>query len=165
MDYYQGVVTEFLRANRSTFVNTEYLIQLDEGVELGKGRHWYCDALAVNFDSATIHLCEVTYSKTMASLLARLNGWAANWESVCAAIRRDSRLCGDWTFRPWVFVPESAQTLLLGKLRAQGLKFASLPPPRITTLESVAPWNYCSWDRASEVADKDPFSLSAVESG
>lgn len=49
MDYFQGVVTEFLRANRSTFVNTEYLIQLDEVKTPLKARHWYCDALAVNF--------------------------------------------------------------------------------------------------------------------
>jgi hypothetical protein len=67
MDYFQGVVTEFLRANRSTFVNTEYLIQLDEGKLPVKSRHWYCDALAVNFEESTVFLCEVTYSKTMSA--------------------------------------------------------------------------------------------------
>jgi hypothetical protein len=62
MDYFQGVVTEFLRADRAMFVNTEYLIQLDPGTSLGKGRHWYCDALTINFKDSTVYLCEVTYS-------------------------------------------------------------------------------------------------------
>jgi hypothetical protein len=42
MDYFQGVVTEYLRADRTIFVNTECLIQLDGGDPPGKGRHWYC---------------------------------------------------------------------------------------------------------------------------
>jgi hypothetical protein len=62
MDYFQGVVTEFLRADRAMFVNTEYLIQLEPGSSLAKGRHWYCDALAINFKESTVHLCEVSYS-------------------------------------------------------------------------------------------------------
>lgn len=45
MDYFQGVVTEYLVADRATYVNTEPLIQLDAN-ELKKGRHWYCDAAA-----------------------------------------------------------------------------------------------------------------------
>ena len=48
MDYFQGVVTDYLRANRSVFVNTECLIQLDEGNKQLKCRHWFCDAMAVN---------------------------------------------------------------------------------------------------------------------
>ncbi len=31
MDYYANVVIDYLRANRSTFVNTEYCIQLNPG--------------------------------------------------------------------------------------------------------------------------------------
>ena len=49
MDYYQGVVTEYLRANRATFVNTECCIQLNPGPHPdNSGPHWYCDAVAVN---------------------------------------------------------------------------------------------------------------------
>lgn len=158
MDYFQGVVTEFLRANRSTFVNTEYLIQLDEGSTPLKARHWYCDALAVNFQHSTVYLCEITYSKTMSALLARLQAWAANWEAVCQSISRDSQLTGAWSFRPWVFVPADSRPLLLRKLDcgpsptdpARGM-----PAPLITTLESVAPWNYCTWDRKHELAPGD----------
>jgi fused signal recognition particle receptor len=49
MDYFQGVVTENLRANRAAIVNTECLIQLEPGDSPAKGRHWYCDGIAVNF--------------------------------------------------------------------------------------------------------------------
>ena len=157
MDYFQGVVTEFLRANRSTFVNTEYLIQLDEGTPQ-KGRHWYCDALAVNFEHSTVYLCEITYSKTMSALLGRLQAWAAHWESVCSSITQASHLTGAWRFQPWVFVPEDSQALLLRKLevgQSTGLEPSSIPAPRITTLESVAPWNYCTWDRKHELSERD----------
>ncbi len=41
MDYFQGVVTEYLRAKRSVFVNTEFMISLDEGDKPKKDRHWY----------------------------------------------------------------------------------------------------------------------------
>jgi hypothetical protein len=39
MDYFQGVVTEYLRANRATFVNTERLVQFQLGDAPAKGRH------------------------------------------------------------------------------------------------------------------------------
>ena len=157
MDYFQGVVTEFLRANRSTFVNTEYLIQLDEGTPL-KSRHWYCDALAVNFQHSTVYLCEITYSKTMSALLGRLQSWASHWDGVCASIARDSQLTGVWKFQPWTFVPEGSQSLLLRKLelgKSPVLPQNGMPAPLITTLESVAPWNYCTWDRKHELTESD----------
>lgn len=153
MDYFQGVVTEYLRANRATFVNTEYLIQLDEGPALAKSRHWYCDALTVNFEHSTVYLCEITYSKTMSALLARLQAWAAQWSEVCRSITRDSKLTGGWEFQPRVFVPADSEPLLLRKLGQGPLAStttSAMPAPIITTLESVAPWNYCSWDRKHE---------------
>lgn len=158
MDYFQGVVTEYLRANRSTFVNTEYLIQLDECSTPLKSRHWYCDALTVNFEHSTVYLCEITYSKTMSALFGRLQAWAANWEGVCAAIARDSKLKGVWNFQPWVFIPEDSKALLLRKLRlssSSDLSRNAMPAPVISTLESAAPWNYCSWDRKHEIFERD----------
>ncbi len=157
MDYFQGVVTEFLRANRSTFVNTEYLIQLDESPTPLKGRHWYCDALAVNFQHSTVYLCEITYSKTMSALLGRLQAWASHWEGVCASISRDSQLCGTWKFQPWVFVPQDSTTLLIRKLEVSSTPIrpqSPMPAPLITTLESVSPWNYCTWDRKHELTEE-----------
>ena len=158
MDYFQGVVTDYLRANRSTFVNTEYLIQLDAGSTPLKARHWYCDALAVNFERSTVYLCEITYSKTMSALLGRLQAWAANWEDVCVAIARDSNLKGDWIFQPSLFIPNDSKALLLRKLEPISRPDSPLrrmPAPEIRTLESVAPWNYCSWDRKLELLERD----------
>jgi hypothetical protein len=64
VDYFQGVVTEYLRADRAVFVNTECCIQLNPLDNPDKsGPHWYCDAVAVNFRDSKVFLCEVSYSK------------------------------------------------------------------------------------------------------
>lgn len=39
MDCHQGVVTDYLRADRAIFVNTECCIQLDDGHNPKGGRH------------------------------------------------------------------------------------------------------------------------------
>ena len=106
LDYFQGVVTEYLRANRSVFVNTECLIQLDEGDRQIKGRHWYCDAMAVNFKESKVYLCETTYSATMQSLLSRLQAWQSNWSELARAVLRDAGAPSDWNVQPWVFIPK-----------------------------------------------------------
>ncbi len=112
MDYFQGVVTEYLRANRSTFVNAECCIQLDPGEQPLKGRHWYCDAVAADFEKTTIFLCEVTYSQTLQTLVARLQGRKKDSRSLCEAIARDCHVPGDWSVQPWVFIPgEHLKTL------------------------------------------------------
>src|SRR5271157_6537115 len=82
MDYFQGVVTEYLRAKRSVFVNTECLISLDEGDNPKKSRHWYCDVVAVDFKESTVYLCEISYSATVQSLLTRLQAWRKCWSEL-----------------------------------------------------------------------------------
>ena len=47
MDYFQGIVADYLSADRSMYVKPECCIQLDSGEKLVAGRHWYCDVLAV----------------------------------------------------------------------------------------------------------------------
>ena len=90
MDFFQGVVTEYLVADSATFVNTELLIQLDAD-SAEKGRHWYCDAAAICLKESKLYLCEVTYSKTMASLAKRLLAWNECWPELVQALVRD---CG-----------------------------------------------------------------------
>jgi hypothetical protein len=145
MDHFQGVVTEYLRADRSTFVNTECLINLDQDCVFAKSRHWYCDALAVNFRERTVYLCEVTYSQTMQSLIGRLRAWAQHWAELCEAIQRDCAMDGEWTFQPWVFIPEKSHTGLIEKLSIPSA--SSMPAPKVTYLEEVTPWKYSTWDR------------------
>jgi hypothetical protein len=157
VDYFQGVVTEFLRANRSTFVNTECLIQLEPGTVPAKDKHWFCDVVAVNFTERTVYLCEVTYSNTLFALLKRLKAWAENWASVKAALIRDCNIPADWKVVPWVFIPRDREKLFKKKLDDLGAfdESIAMPPPRIEFLEEVVPWKYPSWDRKLESIAED----------
>ena len=149
MDYFQGVVTEYLRAKRTQFVNTEYLINLDYDGTYLKGRHWYCDAVAIDFSDSTVHLCEVTYSRTLQAVINRLQAWRNEWPFVVKAIYRDSQLQGQWTVTPRVFIPEFLHTAFESKY-TQMTGFSktspSMPKPIVTMLEDVLPWKYRSWN-------------------
>ena len=152
MDYFQGVVAEYLRADRSTFVNPEFCLQLDEGVkEPSKGTSWYIDLLAVSFKDKTVYLCEVTYAKVPGALISRLTAWCSNWQRMLETVRRDAGVPADWPVRPWLFVPEVGIKTLVAKL----------PPlpviPRITPLEMTEPWKYNGWNRHGEAAK--PWSI------
>ena len=164
MDYFQGVVTEYLRADRAVFVNTECCIQLNPGANPDtSGPHWYCDAVAVDHRKHEIFLCEITFAKSLSALQTRLTGWAANWPGVLAALVRDSALPSDWPVRPWIFVPEKLRTSLEDKIRRVsnvGTGAGQMPFPKVTALEATMPWEYCSWNRAPgvEVGDTQPPS-------
>jgi hypothetical protein len=150
VDFYQGVVTEYLRADRAVFVNTECCIQLNPGDNPDtSGPHWYCDAIAVNFRDAVIFLCEISYSVTLQSLLQRLRQWESHWPALCEAVRRDCRLPSDWPIQPWLFVPEERTAFLKNKLAEFGSingRTLQMPAPRVTSLESVVPWKYNPWN-------------------
>lgn len=158
MDYFQGVVTEYLRAKRSRFVNTEYMINLDADGSYKKDRHWFCDALTIDFADSTVYLCEITYAKSLNAVTARLQSWATNWGEVVASIRRDSSLRGDWIFVPRVFIPLELQGTLtpkLGGLKRPELPSLQMPQPLITPLEKVLPWKYRSWNGQAYAAESD----------
>ena len=145
MDYFQGVVADYLRADRSTFVNSEFLLQLDKGNSPGKGRHWYCDIVAVNFRDSTIYLCEVSFSKTLHALIRRLTIWSENWPALCAGVSRDSLVPSEWTVRPWLFIPMDRCGVLAEKLPTVigiGTESYHMPDPKVTALEDVLPWKY-----------------------
>lgn len=150
MDYFQGVVTEYLRADRAMFVNTECCIQLNPGENPDKsGPHWYCDAVAVNFRESTVFLCEVSYSKSLHALSKRIEEWSAHWPALREALIRDCFLPSHWPARPWLFVPEDRRAGLAKKLAKLPLPASSgnqMPEPRVTSLESITPWMYRSWN-------------------
>jgi hypothetical protein len=163
MDYYQGIVTEYLRADRSVFINTECFIQIKPGKEPPKGSSWYCDALAVDFGpgppkQATVFLCEITYSETLQSLVKRLRAWNDHWDEICNALVNNSHLPAEWPVRVWLFVPEAKDCAK--KLVTALDKIGSVQPlrfkPRITTLEMVQPWAYCTYNRTHEKRDPRP---------
>jgi hypothetical protein len=158
MSYFQDVVTEFLRADRAMFVNTECLIQLNPADAVSKGTHWYCDAVAVNFRERSVYLCEVTYSATLQALFGRLQAWKANWPAVCGALVRDCEVPTDFKVHPWIFIPEARRNVF--ERRRPSLVDASagaqqMPLPRVTYLESVVPWNYPSWDRKLSLLEEE----------
>ncbi|MTW23250.1 hypothetical protein [Allochromatium palmeri] len=150
MDYFQGVVADYLRAHRSTFINSEFLLQLDEGKVLGKGRYWYCDIVAVDFSQRGIFLCEVTYSKTVHALIKRLSFWNQHWVALCNGIYRETGIPKDWSVKPWLFIPEERRGILDDKLAnivGIGSEGCQIPRPDITYLEEVMPWKYDNHDR------------------
>lgn len=148
MDHFEGVVLDYLRADRGLFVNAQSCIQLNEGANPDtSGPHWYCDAVAVSFKEKAAYLCEITYAARAPSLLARLRAWNEHWPGVRAALARDSGVPTDWALRPWLFVPAEQ----IEKLRAAIAPFLTLPAPRITPLEEALPWRYRSWNRAAPI--------------
>ena len=151
MDYFQGVVTEYLRANRATFINTECCIQLNPGPNPDtSGPHWYCDAVAVNLQEQKAYLCEITYSKTLSALSKRLASWAESWGLLRVALHRDCGIPLEWPVSPWLFVPEALEQLLreqLSRLPAPGKADERMPDAKVTRLEEVVPWKYRSWNR------------------
>lgn len=156
MDYFQGVVTEYLRAKRSRFVNTEYMINLDVDGTYKKDRHWYCDAVAIDFADSTVHLCEITYSKTLQAVLRRFQFWCNHWPEVVAAIRRDSELKGDWQMVPRVFIPGDLEDQLadrLARIKWPAECSIQMPKPIVTRLEEVLPWKYRSWNAKPYAAE------------
>lgn len=155
-DYYQGIVVEYLRADRSMFVNTECCIQLNPGENPDTtGPHWYCDAVTADFSSKTVFLCEVSYAHTLQALKKRLEAWNENWDGVCKALARDCRLpIGEWGVRPWLFIPHRCvKTLRDGLENVDGMPLRFMP--RITPLEMVQPWEYCSYNRIGEKTKPD----------
>jgi hypothetical protein len=159
MDYFQGVVTEFLRADRAVFVNTECCIQLNPGENPDRtGPHWFCDAVAVNFRERRVYLCEITYSKSLSALNKRLADWAADWGLLQVALVRDCHVPGVWPVQPWLFVPHALQMPLkekLARISSIGMGSDRMPIPRTTDLEEVAPWKYRSWDRHESALEAD----------
>jgi hypothetical protein len=153
VDYYQGVVTDYLRADRAIFVNTECCIQLDDAHNPKGGRHWFCDAVAADFRDNIVFLCEVSYATGLSALLKRLVQWNAYWPQLTSALVRDCKVPENWQARPWLFIPEgciASAVATISKIDRGNGSARSMPDPRITSLEMVAPWQYTSWKRIGE---------------
>jgi hypothetical protein len=141
VDFYQGVVVDYLRADRAVFVNTQCCIQLNDNPNPDtSGPHWYCDAVAMDFRAETVFLCEFSYATKLSAMIDRLKQWSENWSDLHRALVRDCRIPNDWLVRPWLFVPEKTIPKLVTKLKAIVGK-DGLPSfrPRITPLECVQP--------------------------
>lgn len=152
MDYYQGVVTEYLRADRAMFVNTECCIQLNPGDNPDRtGPHWYCDAVAINLRDRKIFLCEISFATALSALTKRLEAWHSHWPALKVAMARDLHVDPCWPVLPWAFIPQDCFPVLKRNLAkaliAEEAAGDGMPYPKITALEDVAPWKYRSWNR------------------
>ena len=148
MDYYQGVVYDYLQeSDGAMFIKAECPIQLGRGKTAPKGTFWYCDAVAVNLREKKVYLCEVSYSKSLFALAKRLEAWSKEWTKLRAAIVRDLSIPKEWDVQPWVFVPAHLREELKKRLSAlasprSDAGAAAMPEPNVTSLEEVAPWKY-----------------------
>jgi hypothetical protein len=155
MDYFQGVVENYLRANRATFINAECCIQLNDAENPDiSGPHWYCDALAVNVMRSRAYLCEISFAQRLGALRERLSNWKEYWPLIRRALARDCGIPLNWTVRPWVFVPKDLCQHLDGPPPSNSAKGEDapeqMPHPKITFLEDVMPWKYRSWNRPDD---------------
>jgi hypothetical protein len=146
MDFFQGAVEDYLRADRASFNNPEFYLQRSETYESGK-TNWYVDVLNVNFRDETVYLCEVTYARNPVTLRNRLAAWISNWDIVTAAVRRDANVPVQWKIRVWVFCPTERLDRILPLIP----NFE--PPARVTTLEMILPWKYPDHNRIGEKVD------------
>ncbi len=144
MDWFQGVVLEYLRADRSAFVNPECLLNLDADDVYRKDRHWYCDAVTVNFKEQTVWLCEITYAENLHALVRRLRTWQSVWPELERAVIRDCNVPASWRIRPRVFIPHALADAFAKRFpntANQDMIGGSMTYPKITNLEEVLPWN------------------------
>jgi|ERR1700733_1641987 len=156
MNYYETVVIDYLRADRSIFVNTEYCIQLEPGNPDTSGPHWYCDAVALDLCAKKIFLCEISYADKLADLTKRLQGWHDHWDQIRVALKRHCYLAEAWPIHPWLFIRQDHDTLMKKRLdqiaNGQPKKFDC----KITHFEEVQPWLYSSHDRKRTVEPTPP---------
>jgi hypothetical protein len=144
VDYFQGVVLEYLRADRSCFVNPEFWIRGNLESPHDKP-HWFVDVLAVHMKEKKVYLCEVTYAKQPRALVQRLQSWKEHWDIINRTLKEDTGIDKEWPLIPWVFgAPETLRVIepVLKKLFPKGLTM---------NLEKVLPWLYCTYDRKEEI--------------
>jgi hypothetical protein len=130
MGYYQEIVAEHLKSSRTIFVNPEALIDLGNQA---KGRHWWVDVLAADFNKRTIFLC----AKTLSALIKRLKCWSDKWDEFEAAVFAATHAPREWRVVPWVFIPKQLLPVYQKGLAGLGaLRFT----PLYSCLEKTPPW-------------------------
>lgn len=139
MDYMQGVVEDYLTSGQGLFIIPECLIKLDDGAPV-TGRHWYCDVAAVDLRERRVLLCEVTYAKRPLALHKRLGAWAANWNGVRRALKRDYGIPLEWEVLPQAFVREECGDEILSRAHADIAAGSAMPEPLIRSLREAARW-------------------------
>ncbi len=149
MDYFQSVVMEYLRADRSCFVNPEFWVR-GNLVNPHDKPHWFVDVLALSMRDKAVYLCEVTYAKQPRALSKRLHSWKRHWGLINQTLKEDTLIDKNWPVLPWVFAPSSTLKIIKPELD-------NLFPKdhRTMSLEDVLPWLYCNYDRKPEASEEN----------
>ncbi len=95
---------------------------------------------------------------------SRLSDWNTHWSQIPGAIQRDAGIPADWTVTTWLFIPEKFVGEATAKLQALTPRpgtTGAVPMPKITTLESLVPWNAARW--ADMEASKSPLAPSQTD--
>jgi hypothetical protein len=147
VDYYQAVVMDYLRADRKLFLNAEFCIQLGDYLNPDRTKHWYCDALTVDFGEKTIWLVEISFADQLRALRKRLMDWENHWDVIPGRVKELSAagsVYSDWFVRPWLFVRSDLDKAVRKRLEPfeQGCLRA-----KVDSLDNVLPWTYASWNR------------------
>jgi hypothetical protein len=146
MDYFQGVVAEYLRADRACFINPEFWLRGNADQKNAYQKpHWFVDVLAIHMRHKCAYLCEVTYAKRPTALLERLRSWRDHWGVLRQTLSEDTVIPTDWNVKPWVFAPDIVLKPIEDPIRAMH------PTARLTALEEILPWLYCNWDRKDDL--------------
>jgi hypothetical protein len=135
MDYYQGVVSDYIAADRATFVSNEFWINPKGGPE------WFIDALAISLSGPAgqgqgrVYLCEVTYSADVAKIVKKVKALSDNLDLIKSFLLEVSNIPEEWDVKVWLFVLRDNAAKIRERL-------GPAYKPKITHLEDVAPWRY-----------------------
>jgi hypothetical protein len=159
MSQYESVVVEYLRADKSLFLKSDFFIQIRDVQNPARlGPSWYFPIVAADFHKEAILICEVSYSQSLGGLYKRIEGWSNHWHQLCEALCHELNIPKTWPIRPWLFIPDDSIPRVVKKI--DGVRFANpgvafFPDPIITPLEMVQPWKYNSLARQGEKSKPD----------
>lgn len=136
MDYFEGIVEKYIAADRSTFVSPQFYLKLECG-------EFWVDVVAINLQEETLYFCEVTFSRDVNKISRKALSYVENASLYKQAIFAHAAIPAHWQFRPWLFLlKDSAQKFVA--------RWSHPVRPKITYLESTAPWFYPNGFRIGE---------------
>ena len=133
MDLYQDLVGRHLQRDPAVFLHHDITIRLEGAA---KGNRWVIDLLAVHLKEQRACLCELELSRDLGRLIRRLRRWDEHWSEIHAVISATTGIPATWPFEVRLFLPSHHQ----GSEQLDRLALQQMPTPRITWLETVAPW-------------------------
>jgi hypothetical protein len=95
-----------------------------------------------------MYLGEVTFNKSLQSLVKRFENWAKVWPKLVESLVRDSGLDPSWKVIPWAFIPKASLDLLdtrVAMMEKVGSRSGEMPLPKVTCLEDCVPWKHKEW--------------------